>query len=313
MFQNFPTDLVVPAGLGSMLDLSIIIVSYNTKDLLIDCIQSIRKTVKNISYEIIVVDNGSRDGTVAELRNFEFLASRRSGRISNFKLIENKKNLGFAKANNQGMKVARGEFILLLNSDAQVLDEATFRMIEFMKAHVDAAVVGGELINPDGGSQPSTGPFLGLWQTIIWLFGGERLGFLRSSPQKIMSTDWVSGAFFMVRKSVLKTVGLLDEHFFMYMEEMEWCYRMKNKGFSIFFLPNVKALHIGLGSSNRTTAIVNIYKGIIYFYRKHRSPLELEIIKFLLKTKALIAILVGTITQNTYLKDTYRKALALLL
>ncbi|MEK7120466.1 MAG: hypothetical protein AAB840_00045, partial [Patescibacteria group bacterium] len=116
---------------------------------------------------------------------------------------------------------------------------------------------------------------------------------------------------FMVRKEVIEKVGGLDERFFMYLEEMEWCYRIKKNGFSVYFYPEAKVTHVGHGSGNRSTAILHIYKSLPYFYKKHANSVQYSIVKLLLVMKASIAIVVGLFTHNTYLTSTYRKALTL--
>lgn len=293
----------MPAGLDKMVDLSIIIVSYNTRNLLRDCFFSIEKhKPKGLNYEVIVVDNGSSDGSAKEIENLRL-------KIKNLRAIFNQENLGFARANNQGIKAAKGDFILLLNSDTEVLDDALLEMVRFMKKKAEVGVVGGKIMNFDGALQPSIGKFLSLGQALIWLLGGERLGLLRKSPNKTQEADWVMGACLMTRKEVLNKVGLLDENFFMYLEEMEWCYRVKKAGFSVYFYPRAGILHKGLASGNRERAIVNIYKGLLYFYRKHKNYGQYMIVKLLLVIKAYIAIAIGILTRNRYLASTYRKAL----
>jgi GT2 family glycosyltransferase len=126
---------------------------------------------------------------------------------------------------------------------------------------------------------------------------------------KKTSVDWVSGGFMLIRASVFKKLGGFDEHFFMYIEDMELCYRLKKAGLKVIYYPEAKAKHVGQASSNRTFAIINIFKGISYFYKKHRSLIEYYIVKSLLMIKALIAIFIGIVSGNAYLRRTYKQAL----
>jgi len=286
-----------------MVNLSIIVLSYNTKNLTLKCIESLidqyKKELENGEIEVILVDNASSDGSIKAIQNYN----------SKFKIVQNERNVGFAKGCNIGAKNARGKYLLFLNSDTEVLDGGFLRMVNFLDENEYVGILGGKLLNKDGSPQPSCGKFYNLFSLFLMLIGMERFGFLKTSPQKIEKLDWVSGGCMMVRKNFFERLEGFDEHFFMYMEDMELCYRAKGLGFSTFFYPNVKVLHKTLGSSNRAFAIINIYKGILHFYSKHKNRLELCIAKFFLTTKANLAILIGAITRNFLLKDTYRKAI----
>lgn len=251
-------------------------------------------------YEIIVVDNASSDWSPEMVRK-EF---------KKVKIIENKENLGFARGCNIGVKVSKGEYVLFLNSDTQVLDKGFISMVEFMDKNPKVAILGGKLENNDGSIQRSCGKFYNLFNLVIMLLGLERLGFLRSSPSKIQKVDWVSGACMMARRSIFDKLMGFDEKMFMYMEDMEICFRAQKLGFSTYFYPNLSLKHKSLGSSNRTFAVINIYKGILYFYSRHKTYLEYLIVKTLLIAKAEILILVGFLTFNSELRDRYRKAIS---
>lgn len=278
---------------------SIIILSYNTKELLRECLKSLYKNIKGIDSEVIVVDNASLDGSTEMIGN-------------NFKdviLIENKKNLGFSKGNNIGAKKAKGEYLLFLNSDTELQDGGLAGMAEFLKTHSTVGILGGRLKNMNGSLQKSAGRFYTLLNVFLMLLGGEKIGMIRLTPSGVKQVDWVSGAFMMIRRELFGKLKGFDEHFFMYMEDMEICFRAKKLGFSTYFYPDVNVLHKELGSSNRTFAVVNIYKGVRFFYKKHKSLLEYQIVKRLLFFKAIVAILIGFISRNNYLTVTYRKAL----
>lgn len=275
---------------------TVIIPSYNTKRLLKQCLKSL-----NSKLEIIVVDNDSSDGSV-EMVTKEF---------PKVKLIKNKANLGFGAANNQGMKLAKGKYFLLLNSDTIVRDNASLKMAEFMDKHPEVGVVGCKLLNIDGTPQPSAGPFPSLGVVAVMLFAEHWLGDLvRTSFKQTKKVDWVMGAALMVRSEVVKKVGLMDEGIFMYMDEVEWCYRIKKAGHKVVFYPNARIIHLGGGSSQsgRRDPIVNIYRGLIYFYKKHYPFWQLPILKTMLKLKTRGALIVGWLTNNHGLKETYAEA-----
>ncbi len=290
-----------------MSKLSIVILSYNTKDLTLKCIKSIiagyKKELEEKELEIIIVDNASTDGSAEAISNFKF-------QISNFKLIVNEKNLGFAKGCNIGARASSGQYILFLNSDTEILDKGFLSMIEFLKKNPKIVILGGKIHNADNSIQPSAGKFYNLFNLVLVLLGMERIGFVRSSPTKVQKVDWVSGACMMVRGDIFRKLAGFDEKLFMYMEDMEICYRAKKLGFSTYFYPDLNLRHKSWGSSSRTFAIINIYRGILHFYSKHRSSFEYMIAKILLIAKAEILILIGFLTFNKNLVERYRKAIS---
>ncbi len=284
------------------MDLSIIIPSYGTRGLLDRCLRSIYDSLKvsKLSFEIIVVDNASDDGSVELLKK----------KYPRVQTIFNKDNLGYGKANNQGIKKAKGKYVLLLNSDISVVDSGIERLWQFATMQSNA-FVGGKLFNEDGTSQPSCGPMYSLPIVFLMLFTkGDRLGITRYAPQRVQSVDWVSGACLIGPKLAFVEVGLFDERIFMYMEEIEFLYRAKQKGYTVFFYPNAHFVHTGAASSGeRRTPVVNIYLGLLYFYRKHRGPLALGVLRLLLVAKALAAIIIGRMIGRKDLFVTYEEAL----
>lgn len=293
-----------------MIKLSIVILSYNTKDLTLACLKSIvsqyEKELKRNELEIIVVDNNSTDNSVESIKYY-VSSIKYEGMI---KLIQNKENVGFAKGCNLGAEAAKGKYILFLNSDTKALDKGFLSMVNFLDKNNNVAILGGKLENSDGSTQRSCGRFYNLFSLTIMLLGLERLGFLRSSPEKILKVDWVSGACMMVKKDVFEKLDGFDEKLFMYVEDMEICFRAKKLSFSTYFYPFLKLRHKSLGSSNGTFAIINIYKGILQFYSKHKSYFEYLIAKTLLILKAKFLILAGFLTFNSALRDRYRKAIS---
>jgi len=292
-----------------MIKLSIVILSYNTKDLTLECLKSVtfqyKHELEKKELEIIIVDNASADDSVEGLKNYA-LSIKYDGVI---KLIQNKENVGFGKGCNLGAKAAKGKYILFLNSDTEILDKGFFGMTKFLEENTKVAILGGKLENVDGSIQSSAGKFYNLFNLLIMLLGLERFGFLRSSPGKNQKVDWVSGACMMAENSVFRRLTGFDEKLFMYIEDMEICLRAQKLGYQTYFYPNIKLMHKSQGSSDRTFAIINIYKGILHYYSKHKTHLEYLIAKTLLILKAGILILIGFLTFNSELRSRYKKAM----
>lgn len=286
------------------MDLSIIIPSFNTKDLLDQCLASIERSLKGVSltYEIIVVDNASTDGSI-QLLNTKYKRVIK---------ILNDKNIGYGKANNLGIQKAKGKFLLLLNSDIEVLDSAIPKLYAF-GLDKPKAFVGGKLLNRDKTPQASCGPFYTLPVIAVMLFlKGDAFGITRSSPNQTTYTDWVSGACLFASKQAFVDVGLFDESIFMYMEEIDLLYRARKKGYGTFFYPDAEFIHVGAASSgSKKQPVLNIYRGLLYFYRKHRSIIEQVLLRVFLWKKAMLGIIVGKLTGNKYLLSTYEEAIHL--
>lgn len=291
-------------------DLSIIIISYNTEKITIDCLKSIIKSLKNSSlkYEIIIVDNASKDNSVSSIKKLKSEIKNRNLKIN---LIENKENIGFGPANNQAVKLAKSDYLLFLNSDIIVLNASIEKLYNFYKQNEKLFnFLGGKLLNKDGTSQPSCGPMYTLPMIFAHLFlRGDYWELTRYSPKKIKEVDWISGACILTKKEYFEKLGGFDEKIFMYMEEIDLFYRAKKHGFKVFFYPEAQFIHLGSQSSaGRSFPILQVYQGLIYFYKKHFSQFSLFILIIMLKLKALIGFLIGKIINNKYLTQTYAKA-----
>jgi len=269
--------------------LSIIIVNYNTKELLKNCLKSIFQKMKDIDFEIWVVDNNSSDGSL-EMIGKEF---------PKVKIIANKENVGFAKANNQAIKEVGGKYILLLNPDTVILDENFKELIKFMEEHPEVGACGPLVLNRDGTMQRqckrgfptfwnSFGYYSGLWKlfpTIKWwrkIFGGYFL--LNKPDDKICKVDQLSGAAMMVRKSILEKVGLMNEDYIMYWDDTDWCFRIKKAGWKIYFVPLTKIIHYGGAGGVQLQALKNLWyfhRGACLFYRRYLSSNYFFLINFL--------------------------------
>lgn len=271
--------------------LSIIITTYNTADLTINCLKSILqdKGLQNISYEIIVVDNASTDSTVSKIKQLN---------LKNCKLIANSQNFGFAKANNQGLKIATGNYILLLNSDTVILHSSISQSLNWLSSHPEAAGCTAQLLNQDKSIQASGGFFPNLINTLAWIFHLDDLPFfnhpvppIHPHPPQFYThdrfylrdrpLDWITGAFILMRRPI---VDFFDEKYFMYGEELELCYRIRQQHpqLKFWYLIGPQVIHLGGASSNRSNALKQEKNGMIFFFKKHRPFWQYQIIKKLL-------------------------------
>ena len=257
------------------MDVSIVIVNWNTRNILRDCLTSIYEESGNIQFEIIVVDNASSDGSVEMIKS-EF---------PQVILIKNCKNIGFAAANNQGMAKAKGRYILLLNSDTVILDKAIEKTLSFADFHPEAGIVGCRVLNPDKTLQPTCFMFPSILNMLLStgylyklfprskFFGRERMTWWdRDDVRKV---EVVTGCFMLVRQEAIQQVGIMDEQFFMYGEETDWCYRFRQASWKNMFTPDAEIIHMG-GQSTKIMAAsmtVQLRKSILQFMKKHRGPL----------------------------------------
>lgn len=289
--------------------LSIIIVSFNTCQITLDCLKSIfadkglefdlshNSTEAKIPTEIIVIDNNSQDDSVKKLKQ-----------IKNITLIANQENSGFGKANNQGIKIAQGNYFLLINSDTIVLHSAISQSLTWLSAHPEAHMCTAQLLNKDGTIQASGGYFPNLANTLAWSLGFDDLPlfnslvkpfhphtphfytkeklFLKDHPQ-----DWVTGAFMLIRRSMVDITKGFDEGYFMYGEEVEWAYRMHLAlpSSQVWYLVGPQIIHLGGASAiKRSDPIVREYTGVLAFFERHRPRWQLPIVRFSLKLNAFL-------------------------
>ena len=253
------------------MDVSIIIVNWNTRKLLQDCLASIYERKPSIDYEVIVIDNASTDSSTEMVKNTFPQAI----------LVENPDNKGFATANNQGIDIAQGRYVLLLNSDTVVLEDCLAHTVSFADTHPEAGVVGCQVLNPDGTLQPTCFMFPSILNMLLSstylyklfpksrFFGRERMTWWDRSD--VREVDVVTGCFMLVRREAIEQVGVMDERFFMYGEETDWCYRFKQEGWKVLYAPVGRIVHFGgQSASQRPVAmIVQLRLSILKFVRKH--------------------------------------------
>lgn len=291
-----------------MLDLSIIVVNWNAKDLLRKCLEHVIATTEATSYEIIVVDNASSDGSQHMLRQD----------FSDVRLIPNTENVGFAAANNQGIAISSGRYVLLLNSDAFVEAQTIDMMVKFMDEHPEAGMSACKLLYEDGSLQPSCYAFPTLLTEFYTALQLDKL--FRRSPvfgrflmtwwdfNDVRDVDTVMGAFMLVRREVVEQVGMMDESYFMYSEESDWCYRIKKQGWKILYNPEVQAVHLWGGSSQRvrTEMFLQLYRSKVTFFRKHYGALAAALLKLIIGFGCLLRIGPGVLYYRNGQRDKHQ-------
>lgn len=305
--------------MNNSVDLSIIIVSWNVRKLLLKCLRSIFENKSDLELEVFVVDNGSSDGSVGEIEKY------RNIEIKGLKLeiLNNKENLGFAKANNQAIKKAQGGFVLLLNPDTEIKAGVLEKMVKFMREHKGCGVAGCKLLNPDESIQPSVRSFPTFWSQVMVLlklhhvFPNARIvreyfvkdfdysaigqgtnGYPQQGtngyPQQgtngypqwasaysqgnsdypCCEVDQVMGAFFMFRREVIERIGMLDENFYIWFEEVDFCKRVKKAGYKVCYTPTTGVIHHGAQSFSQVLSIKKqliFNRSLLYYFRKHHS------------------------------------------
>lgn len=245
------------------MNLSIIIVSWNTCELLKKCLNSIYQNEAGLILEVYVVDNNSSDKTVEMIR----------AEFKEVELIVNNKNQGFAYANNQALNLVRGEYILLLNPDTEILSNSLPRAVKFMSDNSNCGAMGAKLLWPDKSTQPSVRRFPTLWPIFLMFIKApklfkkiksiERYLCLDFDYSKMQTVDQIMGAFMLIPKKVFDKVGLLDERFFVWFEEVDLCHRIQNVGFKILYNPEVEIIHYG----GRSFAQEKIIKKQFLFFK----------------------------------------------
>jgi GT2 family glycosyltransferase len=257
-------------------DLSVIIVNWNTRELLLNCIESIYRTVRGLTFEIFVVDNGSNDGSPDSVKR----------KFPAIELIQNQRNLGFARANNEALRRSRGRYGLLVNTDVILTDGAVEKLVEFMEGNPTVGVAGGQLINIDGSKQNSFDNFPSLTaealnKSLLRIVFPKRYPSKRVNYGTPVDVDSVIGACMIVRSRAIREVGLLDEDYFFFLEETDWCYRMRRRRWRICHVPQAKIIHLQGRTANlvRDRAKIEYYRSLYLFFRKHRGIAAVVMLK----------------------------------
>lgn len=259
------------------MDVSIIIVSYNTKKLTSDAVNSLYKKNQRVSFETVVIDNNSQDGSVETLRNFV-------KKYPNFKLIENSSNTGFAFANNQGIKIAKGQYLFLLNSDTVVKEGALKKLLDFARSRNDIGVIAPKLFNGDGTVQPSCLRFPTIKNAIFQYWFNQKDLFEKYAPKdkNPVSVDSVVGAAFLITPEAKKKVGNLDEKYFFYFEDIDYCRRVKSAGLKVYYLPEAKIIHYHGASGKKVTDMANQWRRLVPSSIKYHGVIKHYILFFIM-------------------------------
>ncbi|MEO5883633.1 MAG: glycosyltransferase family 2 protein [Caldimonas sp.] len=257
-------------------DLSIIVVNYNTEHLLAEMFSAVEAATGDLTVQKIVIDNASRDGSVSLLRRT----------YPDVELIANQENVGFGRANNQAIPLVRGEFVLLLNTDAFVSPGGIERSVRFMRARPDCALLGVRLVGRDGSLQPSCRYFPTPWNEFLGrtglarFFAGTRLvDDMSWDHASVRRCDWVPGCYLLIRKEVVDRIGLFDPRFFLYYEEVDLCMSLRKAGLQVMYFPDTTVVHIGgesaksdaqLTANGRQISALQIESALL-FHRKHHG------------------------------------------
>ncbi len=262
--------------------LSIIIVNFNAVKILKNCLDSIQQNT-TVSHEIILIDNHSIDGSVAFIRD----------NYPKIKFIENQENLGFSRANNQGLEIAQGDYVLFLNNDTELLPDSLERLLQFLQENPEVGAVGPQLLYPDNSFQLSTGLFPSIWNEwkmkniVKKLDAGDKIfqNELALQFQQQQDVDWITGACILTRYDLVTELGGFDEKMFMFFEDVDLCKRIQNTGYRIVYFPTAKIIHHqGITYKGKRDTKKTIYRqSQKYYYSKHNSWLENVFLYFYLK------------------------------
>jgi GT2 family glycosyltransferase len=300
------------------MNLSIIIVS-SKKDYIVGCIRTLESALKGIESEIILIDNASVDKIGNLVKN----------KFPQVKILRREENGGFGENNNMGMRIAKGKYVLLLNDDTEIIDNDIFReMIAWMDDHPKVGVSSCALVNPDKKTiQGSGGYYPTLFRVLAWMtFIDDVPGLdkiikpyhpLHSwSPIYKGSSyfniehrqDWVTGAFFLMRKKAMDEAGIFDEDFFLYVEEVELATRFIKKGWQVWYLPKWKTLHYGMSTNGSEKATIFELQNLILMYTKHEPAWKIPILRLILKFGVILRIILWNIVGKKDTAKIYAKA-----
>ena len=289
------------------MELSIVIVNYNSKGYLNKCLASIYWETKDLDFEVLVVDNASTDNSLA-------LMEQAFPRI---KVIRNKHNLGFSAANNLGIKASTGKYILLLNHDTEIKGNAIKKLVDFMDEDRSVGACGPKVLNSDGSLQHQCKRGFPTPTSILFYISGLSKLFPKNGtishylmthldPDKIGEVDALSGACMLLRRTTIDKVGLLDDQYFLYGEDIDLCYRIKQAGFKIYYVPRAEIIHYG-GVGSRIMShknIIEFHRSMLIFYKKHYRKKYGLVVTWLVYTgiclKCSINLILNTFRQEKY-------------
>ena len=294
-------------AVADKVDVSVIIINYNTFQLIIDCIKSILEQTNKTNIEIIVVDNASSDGSATIIKNC----------FPNITILENNQNIGFGKANNIGATIARGEFLFLLNSDTVLINDAIGYLLRYLREDKSTGICGGNLFTKDFKANHSYSIYYpSLFNIFIYrsrllkLFGKAEI-FNRSEKNKEVAI--INGADLFIRKSLFEQLEGFDPNYFMYIEDGDLCLRAKKLGFRIQSIPSAKIIHYQGKSSTSSAKLIMEISSYIYYFKKHGSKSSVHIYKLIELIFALIKATLFIFTFNRSGKRSYFRVIKFLL
>jgi len=288
---------------SASVDLSIVIVAWNVRELVLDCLASIREAKLGVSYEVILVDNGSADFTVETV----------SRQFPETRILALPKNIGFGAGNNRGLEVMRGRHAVLLNSDTIVLPGGLEACVRYLDEHPRVGAVGPQLLNPDRTKQNCIHNSPNLVSEVVGQSLLRRL-FPRRYPSKLVDYDGpveveaVLGACLFARREVIEQVGMIDEGYFFFLEETDWCHRIRAAGWRIVHLPDAYVIHLYGESTKKKTPLrtrIEYYRSRYLFFQKNRSAAAYRVLRAIVMAKILLGVVFGGRRA-----DEYRKILA---
>ena len=270
-------------------DMSIVLVCWNNKAYLEPCLNSLYNSGLKSSFDIVVVDNGSTDGSQAMLQE----------KFPEVLILQNDHNVGLGKASNQGIEATNGRYVLLLNNDTLVNGPSLDAMVRFLDETPEAGAAGGRLLNPDGTFQAGYADFSSLTEELLIATGlGDLLweGYpSHVDTHKIQTVGWISSACLLLRRSALDQVGLLDESYFIYGDEADLQYRLHRHGWPVYYLPQATTIHFGGRSMNRWGRRKMVYRGKMLFYRKNYDALRTGLLRVMLGSLSIVKLLVWSV------------------
>ena len=264
------------------LRLSIVIVNWNTRNVLEKCLASIYEFSPNCIYEVIVVDNASDDDSVSMIEEF----------FQEVIVIKNSTNLGFAQACNQGIAISKGHYVLLVNPDVQIINDAINKLLAFAESRQNAHILGCRVLGQDRKLQQSCLMFPSLLNILIWglflhrlfpnnkLFGRQDMTWWDANDER--HVEVIKGCFFLVREELFSEIGTFDEDYFIYAEEADFCYRCKQAGYEILFTPSAEVVHFGEQSTKQKPfkMKLQLYKSYSLYFKKHHSKPKYMVASF---------------------------------
>jgi GT2 family glycosyltransferase len=300
------------------IDISLVMISYNTKKITLETLRSIYKHTKDVNFEIIISDHDSKDGSVKALQVF-------AKTKNNLKVLDTKRNPGFGAGNNFGAKIAKGEYLLFINTDILFKTNVIKKALTWLKNHPNIGAYSCKLLNKDLTVQATGGYFPTLFRVFAWQLFIDDLPIIKKLIKSIhphkwfykksRDLDWVTGAFTIMPRKLFEDLGGFDENIWMYAEELELCYRVKKMGYSIAYQPEPSIIHLGGASSGGSRlGLTQEIKNLIYFFKKHKPKWQLPVIKLLIITGSILRyIIFGIIGNNETSRQAYSEGVKLAL